>query len=749
MVVVLLAVSCTSDPGAGSGSTTSTVVSITSSSSTSTTTTQSAVPESTVVPSDRQPGVILSSVAGFDAVEFPEGVAAWNEVLVWTGSELVFWGGEGETSNGVPAGEPGHAYDLESNVWRTISPSPKPATYGATGVWTGDEVIICCGAGSRSTVAYSPATDVWRSLFDAPISGEYAEAVWTGSEMIVVTQQGAAAYNPSTDQWRSFSQTPTDLGRINEIVWMGPELAVWPVWGSGPVFRRVHQGLALDPATDTWRIFSDPPVWPAALDLVWSGDDLVIWGGLPAHSVGSERAVGSRLDVTANAWAALPEPLPEPDGCECNLGSQTLLWTGDRVLVSTGHFGTGVDPSDPLLLAYHPDADTWNLIGESPVGWGAMAIMAGDRVVFRSDRLYVSEPGWAPSGTPIPSGGLPAVELPAIVEVAGLTRVGAGGATFPAGPELTVAATNGQAAISLLELRFGTRADYGGAHTAGDDALDLTITPRGDLIVWNAGPPKLYEHHGPEDGYGLLLVLTQPPRLLDSLEGSVYPTDDGFHAWVWAYPTSLEYVETSSGDVLASAELPAGFQPVFTAGDSLVITDDDEIAIIDTTGTVAPHGPGQPIEATPDVLIWEDCERDCALFLSRLTNATAAIRIDLPPAADRWTRAGAVSIPSSSPDLPTIARDHGLLLVDAVSGSDPETVHRLTIVDLNSGAATVVKEYEGPGWASAFWDRTGTRIIVATNNGNGQDVSIIDADSFEEQHLVDALPQGYWILGAG
>jgi hypothetical protein len=567
--------------------------------------------------------------------------------------------------------------------------------------------------------------------------------------MIVVTEQGAAAFNPSTDEWRSFLQTPVDLGRINEVVWTGTELVVWPVWGSGPVFRRVHQGLALDPATDTWRILSDPPAWPAALDLVWTGADLVIWGGLPAHTVGSERAVGSRLDATTNAWAALPEPLPEPDGCECNLGSQTLLWTGDRLLVSTGHFGTGVDPSDPLLLTYQPDTDTWNLIGESPAGWGATAIMAGDRVVFRSDRLYVSEPGWDSIGTPIPPGGLAAIQLPTIVEVAGLTRVGAGGATFPAGPELVVAATNGQAVISLLDLRFGTRADFGGAHTAGGDALDLTITPKGDLIVWNTGPPKLYEHHDPQDGYGLLLELTQPPRLLGTLEGSVYPTDDGNHAWIWAYPTNLEYVETSTGRALVAAELTAGFQPVFTAGDSLVVTNDDEIAIIDTAGTVAPHGSGQPIEATAEILIWEDCERDCALFLSPLTNTTAATRIDLPRGADRWTRAGAVGIPSTSPDLPTIAPDRSLLLVDAVSGSDPETVHRLTIVDLDNGVATVVKEFQGPGWASAFWDRSETRIVVAINNSNGQDVSIIDADRFEETQLVDALPQGYWILGAG
>jgi hypothetical protein len=141
--------------------------------------------------------------------------------------------------------------------------------------------------------------------------------------------------------------------------------------------------------------------------MVFTGDELVIWGGLPAHLVGSERAVGSKLDLETNEWSELPEPLPEPESCECNLGSQTLIWTGEYVLVSAGRFSTGYDPTTPVLIAYHPDSDTWTLVDEgSPVGRGGRALMVGDRVLVRSDRIYLSPPGWQPSGQQIPSEGL-------------------------------------------------------------------------------------------------------------------------------------------------------------------------------------------------------------------------------------------------------------------------------------------------------------------------------------------------------
>ena len=213
------------------------------------------------------------------------------------------------------------AYNPDTGMWRQLPESPLEPVVARTGVWTGSEVIICCGMNSRQAAAYDPADDTWRSLSEAPLSGPFPVAVWTGQEMIVVTQQEVAAYDPTTETWRSFPPTPESLGRTNQIVWTGSEAVVWPVFPVGDPLRRVEEGVALDPAKGTWRVLPEPPAWPSWLSMVFTGDSLIIWGGLPANSGGSERAVGSSYDLDTNTWTALPEVLPEPDACECNLAT--------------------------------------------------------------------------------------------------------------------------------------------------------------------------------------------------------------------------------------------------------------------------------------------------------------------------------------------------------------------------------------------------------------------------------------------
>lgn len=181
---------------------------------------------------------------GWEAVEVPTPVVArCHRALVGTDQELIFWGGnQADCEYESPTGNPAMAYNPASGIWRQLSESPMEPVVAPTGVWTGSEVIFCCGMTSRQAAAYDPATDTWRTLAESPLGGPFPEARWTGEEMVVITQTGAAAYNPTTDSWQEFPLMPEDLGRTNEIEWTGSELVVWPRFPVGDPLRRVEEG---------------------------------------------------------------------------------------------------------------------------------------------------------------------------------------------------------------------------------------------------------------------------------------------------------------------------------------------------------------------------------------------------------------------------------------------------------------------------------------------------------------------------
>jgi Ca2+-binding RTX toxin-like protein len=114
---------------------------------------------------------------------------------VWTGSEMIIWGGEGYS------GEPentGGRYNPTTDSWLgvTLTLPPEVRDDYHSAVWTGSEMIIWGGwglpdFGPRDELAtggrYYPATDRWTSttLTGAPVARREHSAVWTGSEMLI------------------------------------------------------------------------------------------------------------------------------------------------------------------------------------------------------------------------------------------------------------------------------------------------------------------------------------------------------------------------------------------------------------------------------------------------------------------------------------------------------------------------------------------------------------------------------------
>lgn len=294
--------------------------------------------------------------------------------VVWTGDRLLVWGGE------KPSEEQWHdtgaAFDPDTMTWTEIAEAPISPRSEHVALWTGDRMIVCCGRvrGEPGAAAYNPATDTWRKLPTSPVGRfdvGFAVAVWTGNEMIVTggitgggtgTVRTTAAYDPETDRWRTLPDVPVALERRAAAVWTGEQMIVWPTDGKG--------GWALDPQAERWTELPDAPdgARPVSASAVWTGHEVVIVGARPSSGgPGSEeKLVAAAYRPSTGSWRTLDPGLPEAVAGSGNVGSQAAVWTGDRVLVWTGSLGSGTDQRGTVVLAYNPDRNTWEQLPLAP-----------------------------------------------------------------------------------------------------------------------------------------------------------------------------------------------------------------------------------------------------------------------------------------------------------------------------------------------------------------------------------------------
>jgi N-acetylneuraminic acid mutarotase len=179
----------------------------------------------------------------------------WFHTAVWADSEMIVWGGVGDAGTLNTGGR----YNPISDNWiattATTNNAPS-ARVGHTSVWSGSEMIVWGGSGNAGPVntggKYDPITDSWTATktTNAPTVRERHTAVWTGSEMIVwgggVGLNTGGKYNPGTDSWTVTSTINAPSARFyHRAVWTGSEMIVW-----GGTNDRT--GGRYNPSTDSW-----------------------------------------------------------------------------------------------------------------------------------------------------------------------------------------------------------------------------------------------------------------------------------------------------------------------------------------------------------------------------------------------------------------------------------------------------------------------------------------------------------------
>ena len=293
------------------------------------------------------------------------------ELGVWSGAEMLVWGKAPLCSSGCES--VGGRYNPATNVWRPMSLAGAPAgdnAAGAAAVWTGKEMFVW-GAGTAAGARYNPLADAWghASTAGAPEGKAYASAVWTGGEVLVWgggnnnpdnIPSAGGRYNPTSDTWKLMSMADAPAPRyLHSAVWTGSEMVVW---GGTQYFAGSHlnTGGRYNPATDTWRPTSTAGAPEARIynSAVWTGDELIVWGGWVYSNEGSRFLdTGGRYNPSSDVWSPTSTagaPQARSHHRAVWTGSQMIVWGG---LVPVTFTSNGDDTNTGAR--YNPASDVW------------------------------------------------------------------------------------------------------------------------------------------------------------------------------------------------------------------------------------------------------------------------------------------------------------------------------------------------------------------------------------------------------
>jgi len=332
----------------------------------------------------------------------PDTTAGWTSIpaapiaprmrhgAVWTGREMIVWGGSNGDYNGWQQFNDGAAFNPSTGTWRVLPPAPLKGRTFPVMVWTGREMVIV-GGGTLDGAAYDPVKNCWRTIADAPVevaSPWGITTAWTGDEVLVWNATTGALWDPATDTWRQISAPPgpAECGKFGAGA--GKRLYIW--WRADGVCGTAGPtaGAAYDPATDTWaptpigqNITLAGPRPPS----LWTGAQLLLNG---VTDEASPKTAWFAFDPNTGTWRTVPQPSYVVPG-------ESVVWSGAEMLLWGGIPGGG-GLAD--IAAYDPIQNQWRIAGRSPFTGRAdhTAVWTGTQMLIwggQGDKLAYGDGG--------------------------------------------------------------------------------------------------------------------------------------------------------------------------------------------------------------------------------------------------------------------------------------------------------------------------------------------------------------------
>ena len=267
-----------------------------------------------------------------------------------------------------------YMYMPATNTWQAVPyiPNISNAIFGHSIVWTGTEMIVWGGVTEYEGLKpngyrYNPNTNQWTAIstVNAPAARRNHFAVWTGTEMIIwggQNNQGeyfntGARYNPANNTWTAMSTTNAPVGRTvtdgfqliqNPCVWTGTEFIFWG--GMNDLSNALNDGGRYNPNSNTWTTMAVPAANTLTgrngHSLVWTGQDVIVWGGKDENL--ATLGDGAAYRPSNNSWFKISgtnAPAPRH--------GHAAAWTGTQMIIIGGSGGgTGA--------LYSRSGDAWS-----------------------------------------------------------------------------------------------------------------------------------------------------------------------------------------------------------------------------------------------------------------------------------------------------------------------------------------------------------------------------------------------------
>lgn len=302
----------------------------------------------------------------------------WGASAVWSGEEVVLWGGYASEYDALVDGA---RYDPAAETWTPIPSAPVPHRGHQEAVWAGGRLLVWVDAMIKGLVAgaeYSPADGTWKRLPPPPDEIRGSEGVAATDDLVYVlgvtyddspghrATPLVATYDPAARRWAVLPALPAPsepvfLGVVEDRAYVfGCAGAYGVAYDDG---RGAWEEVAPPPTSAAGTCISSPPLFPSAFPV---DNRVAVWHLRDARDRGP--APGAVFDAAIGTWRpAAPHPMDDLSGRAAAGDGRVMLWGG----------GTYFDPPcDEIYeteevtdagFVYSLADDRWTSMGDGPL----------------------------------------------------------------------------------------------------------------------------------------------------------------------------------------------------------------------------------------------------------------------------------------------------------------------------------------------------------------------------------------------